>query len=604
MRLRTRLALRCLPALLGLLLFSGVVPPARATIRYSISVEHPERHLFHVEMRIPDVAGEVTVQMPAWNTLYQIRDFSSHVQQVEAFAGDRPVPIEKLDKLTWRIQGKGTITIRYATYWDEPGPFASQLNAAHAFLNPAMVLLYVPARRGEPVSLTIGFVTGVWSDGTGSSLQTVERMGAFEGLLFAADSYDALADAPIEIGPIRQFNLSGNLSHIHVAVHGDNWKQERVAGALQKICAYELNLMGGAPFQDYTFLLHIGGATRGGGGMEHANSTAISVPSEDYLFNVAAHEFFHLWNVKRIRPATLDPVDYAKEEFTRALWFAEGVTNTYASYTMVRTGLWTKDQFLEDLSAQIAGIESRPANRWQSAEQSSLDAWFEKYPLYNRPGFSVSYYAKGQILGVLLDILIRDRTDNAKSLDDVLRAMNTEFAQKGKSYRDSLDVRLAAERVAGGSLQEFFERYVAGTDPFPYGAILPLAGLELRSASRSGAALGFVLDRAADGRAIVTDLDPDSAAAKAGLQDGDVILRWNDSDPPQWISSWLGEHRAGDKLRLKVRRDAKEVALDVRLGETTETLWQVVEAASVNEKAKRIRNGLLHGVTESAAPPH
>jgi predicted metalloprotease with PDZ domain len=151
-------------------------------------------------------------------------------------------------------------------------------------------------------------------------------------------------------------------------------------------------------------------------------------------------------------------VDYTKEQYTRALWFAEGVTSTYAAYTLVRTQLWSKEQFYFDLSQQISELESRPANQWQSAEESSLDAWLERYPLYNRPQESVSYYAKGQVLGVLLDILIRERANNEKSLDDVLRAMNGEFARQNKPYRDSLDVRLTAEKVAGGSFDEFFGR--------------------------------------------------------------------------------------------------------------------------------------------------
>ncbi len=204
--------------------------------------------------------------------------------------------------------------------------------------------------------------------------------------------------------------------------------------------------MGGAPFERYTFILHFGKGAAGGG-MEHANSTAIGAYSDEYLPVVAAHEFFHLWNVKRIRPASLDPVDDTKEQFSRALWFAEGVTNTYGSYTLVRSGIWSKEQFYADLGEQITELEGRPANRWQSAEQSSLDAWLEKYPLYNQPEFSVSYYTKGQVLGNLLDILIRDRTGNEKSLDDVMRSMNTNFAKSGKTYRDSLDVQLTAENI-------------------------------------------------------------------------------------------------------------------------------------------------------------
>jgi predicted metalloprotease with PDZ domain len=196
-----------------------------------------------------------------------------------------------------------------------------------------------------------------------------------------------------------------------------------------------MKLMDGAPYQKYSFLFHVGKAAAGsGGGMEHANSTAIFVASDAYMWNVSAHEFFHLWNVKRIRPATLEPVDYTREMYTRSLWFAEGVTNTYGSYTLVRTGLWA-NEFYQDLGNQISEIEASPGgDSGKSAEESSLDAWLEKYALYTQPQRSVSYYTKGQVLGVLLDIVIRDRTDNQKSMDDVLRAMNENFA-KEKFYR-------------------------------------------------------------------------------------------------------------------------------------------------------------------------
>src|SRR5262249_17473225 len=258
----------------------------------------------------------------------------------------------------------------------------------------------------------------------------------------------------------------------------------------------------------YLFIFHIGKAAQGaGGGMEHANGTAINVSSGQALAGVAAHEFFHLWKVKGIRPASLEPVDYTREQYTRALWFAEGVTSTYGSYTMLRSHLWSKQQFYDDLSQQISELESRPANQWQSAEQSSLDAWLEKYPLYNRPESSVSYYTKGQILGVLLDLQIRQRTDGAKSLDDLLRLLNDEFARAGKFYRDSLDLRLSAERIAGGSFVEFFDRFVAHANPFPYGETLGFAGLELHKTEIRRATLGFTAERNTEGALVVRSVE-------------------------------------------------------------------------------------------------
>ena len=587
-----------LPAILCLSIFLAFDTSCKATIRYEISLARPEQHLFHVTMTIPEVKGEVTVQMPAWNALYQIRDFSTHVRQLEASAGTQIAPVEKLDKQTWRIQGQGTIEVRYATYWDETGPFAAQLNSEHAFINPALILMYVPARRLEDVSVAMADVPYDWRVVSAAGFASAEY-GRSRSVLSQSPNYDALADAPIEVGRFDEFQLPGIAPEIRVVVHGDNWKKKQVEEDLKRICQYELKLMDGAPFEHYLFILHIGKGA-GGGGMEHANSTAISVSSEEYLPAVAAHEFFHLWNVKRIRPASLEPVDYTKEQYTRALWFAEGVTNTYASLTLVRSGIWTKDQFYADLGEQFSELENRPANRWQSAEQSSLDAWFEKYPLYNQPEYSVSYYSKGQVLGDLLDILIRDRTNNGKSLDDVLRALNSEFARSRKFYRDSADILRTVDKIAGAPFEEFFRKYVAGTDPFPYQQVLALAGLDLRIAETRRPTLGFLTEHDLDGLLVVRTVDPEGLAAQAGLRNGDVIINWNGGEAPRRIERWLREQKPGDLLKLRVRREDHQLALEFKLGEIKAVLYAVSEISHPSKEARRIRDGLLHGTTGAA----
>ena len=595
---------------LALLVGFACCSSLQATIRYEVSLAHPEQHLFHVTMTIPDVDNEVLIQIPAWNALYQIRDFSSHIQQVEVRQGSvqpRSHPttevatpsIEKIDKQTWRITGNGTVVVRYATYWDEPGPFATQLNREHAFINPAMILMYVPERRSEEVHLGLDDVPLIWQ-GSGPGIQMIEQMGRARHFSATFADYDALADAPIETGKYEEFQLPGMSPEVWVIIHGDNYKKKQVEAELKRICEYEIKLMGKAPYWRYTFIVHIGkGATDAGGGMEHADSTAIFVPSGEALASVAAHEFFHLWNVKRIRPATLYPVDYTKEQYTRALWFAEGVTSTYGSYTLERSGLWSKQQLYHDLSEQITELEARPANLWQSAEQSSLDAWLEKYSLYENPEHSVSYYTKGQILGVLLDILIRDRTDNQKGLDDVLREMNKNFGVPGKPYRDSLDVQLTAEKVAGVSFEDFFKYYVAGANALPYQAIFPLAGLELRQTTRQHAALGFAAEGAPKGPLVVRTVAANSAAAEAGLQAGDFILKWNGGDPPRRSNDWLRQHKAGELLHLVVRREGAELKIDFHLGEITETFYDLAEDSRAGDKARHIREGLLHGVTDA-----
>ncbi len=255
-----------IPAGLFLLFILTFSPSGRATIQYTVLLDHPEKHLFRVTMTIPDVTGEVIVRMPAWNALYQIRDFGSHVQEVEAFAGAQKTFPEKLDKQTWRIKGTGTIKIVYATYWDEVGPFASQLNAEHAFINPAMILMYVPERRSENVKLSIPNPPDDWR-AESASAGGFESMGGARAFFFEAPNYDV------------EFPLAGFKPEIWVVIHGDNWSRKHVEEDLRRICKYELKLMGDAPFERYTFIIHVGKGA-GGGGMEHANSTAIGVYSD------------------------------------------------------------------------------------------------------------------------------------------------------------------------------------------------------------------------------------------------------------------------------------------------------------------------------------
>jgi predicted metalloprotease with PDZ domain len=575
-----------------------LVQPANAEIRYTVSLAHPEQHLFHVTLEIPDVKDQLDLQMAAWDALYEIRDFSSHVQRVTASANGREVPIEKLDKLTWRVQATGTVKVSYDTFWDDPGPFSSQLNSEHAFINPAMILMYAPDRRKEESAISIEAVPLDWRVASATPAQS-NSTGGGSLITLHAPSFDALADGPIEVSHFEEFTIHDLTPPVHVIIHGDDYKRHDVESALRKICAYEIKLMDGAPYPDYTFIFHIGKAANGsGGGMEHANSTAIYIPSGALLPNISAHEFFHLWNVKRIRPASLEPVDHTREMYTRSLWFAEGVTNTFSSYALVRTGIWSKQEFLQDLSQQITELESRPAEEWQSAEQSSLDAWLEKYALYNQPQRSVSYYTKGQVLGFLLDIVLRDRTENQRSLDDLLRTMNADFAKEGKFYRDSLDIRLEAEKLTGGSLSDFFDNYVGGANPLPYQKLLARAGLELRTHESVRATLGFLPQRDPGAGWTVAAVDPEGPAAKGGLQVGDEIVRWNNSDVPRRPERWAAQQKPGDVLRLRIRRVEKEESIEIHLGELHEKFFQVAEMSNADERAHRLRDGLLHGTTE------
>ncbi len=576
--------------------------PARATIEYTVSLAHPDRHVIGVTMRIPNVRDRVTVQMPAWNALYQIRDFASHVMQVTAKDGDgRVLPLRKIDKQTWTATGNGTITINYSTIWDDPGPFGTQLSAEHAFLNFAMLLLYVPDRRAEGDRVAFEDVPEGWR--VALELDPAQTNSASQNGAFVAPNYDALVDAPAEVGHFDEFDVNAGGRNIRIVVHGDPGDRIHLSDSLKRIVEYDVSLMGGAPYREYMFLFHVGG-NFGGGGMEHMNCTAISADVPAQLASYSAHEFFHAWNVKRIRPQSLEPIDYTREMWTRSLWFAEGVTNTYGAYAMLRTGLWSTAQFYSNLADQIRELQSRPAHRWQSAEQSSLDAWLEKYSVYNRPEESISYYNKGQILGVLLDLLIRDRTENRAGLDDVMRALNDEYAKEGRYYDDSEGLRAVMESVirkaapeANVDLGDFFNRYVSGVDEIPYADFLALAGLSLRDTSQHRASLGFSFNRNAPGAILVASVDADSGAADAGLKEGDVLTSINGEPFPKNPDRWLRDHQPDERVTIRVQRGGDTLDFSFPLGRLTEAAYQITESASATEKQRRIREGILHGVT-------
>ncbi len=574
--------------------------PARASIRYEVSLANPGRHFFHVTMTIPNADGGVTIQMPAWNALYEIRDFAYHVTELRATdAAQNPDRVVRMDKNTWHVDGRGEVRIEYATYWNDPGPFGTQIDSEHAFINLAMILCYVPERRAEDATLSFLDVANGWR----VAIELPKSASATA--MYVAPNYDALVDAPAEIGAFDEVDFQAGGKPFRAIVHGDAVDHARLTQMLTQIIESEARMMGGLPFQEYMFLFHIG-RSFGGGGMEHANCAAIGVESAAGLPSVTAHEFFHLWNVKRIRPQSLEPVDYTREMWTPSLWFAEGVTSTYAAYTLVRTGLWNKAEFLADLGDQITQLNSRPARSWQSAEESSVDTWFENYPLYQRPDFSISYYNKGQLLGVALDLTIRDRTDNRASLDDVLRLLNTEYAQQRRFYRDGAGIRAAAEQAirnakpdADANLGDFFARYVAGTDEMPFGTLLSIAGLTLDPHGQARATLGFSVSRNGAGEAVISDIEDPGPAARAGIREGDVLASLNDAELSGSAARWLRGRSPGEMVRMRIRRDNAEREVSFALGEEAQHAYTVTELPHPSERQQRVLKGVLQGTTDA-----
>ena len=578
--------------------------PASAKIHYRVSLAQPGQHIFHVNMSVPDARGSLTVALPAWNSLYQIRDFSYRLRDLRARTGGATgdsVGLEALDKQTWKINAAGlhslgTVEISYAIYWDEPGPFSSQLDEKHAFANFADILLYVPDRRNEESDVQFTNVPAGWNT-------VLELPQQNDGQTYFAPNYDTLVDAPARLGNFMTSDFTESGARFRVilieSVSANAGSADDFIARLKKLVAYELSLMKGPPFTEYTFFFEIGPyAEVGGGGMEHANCTAIAAGSENEAIATAAHEFFHAWNVKRIRPKKLEPVDYSKEQYTRALWFAEGVTSTYGAYTLVRSGLASPQQFYDDLGTQFSQLDSEPARLVQSVEESSLDAWLEGYPLYRAPDRSISYYNKGQIVGHLLDLKIRDLTDNHKSLDDVMRLLFTEYAQKGKYYDESEGVRAAVEQVAGKSFKEFFADYVSGTKEIPYQDFLSVAGLEVHTESATNVDPGFYAVAAPGSRWQVAEIMPGGAAASAGLQAGDELVTLDGQEPMGNPMRDLRKRKPGEHVILGIKRDGEARNVEMALAQATLKRYMVSESASANERQKRILQGILHGTTD------
>lgn len=576
-----------------LALLPALALPARAEIRYSVSLARRADHQFVVTMLVPDVRGKLVVAMPAWNATYDIRDFAERVEDVHASlanAGATALPVRALDQQTWQIDANGSVRVDYSVFWNDPGPFSSQLNSRHAFVNLAEILFYAPARRSEAAEVEFTDLPAGWKI-------AIELPAGHCPACYDAAGYDSLVDAPAEIGTFSEFRLDANGAHFRVAVDGAGWEQPVLENWLRKIVTCETTMMREAPFREYLFLYHLG-PEGGGGGMEHANSTAIAVQNAAEIPGVTAHEFFHLWNVKRIRPQSLEPVDYSRQMWTRALWFAEGVTSTYGSYTLVRTGLWTPDQYFEHLSRLITELEASPSRRWQSAEESSLDTWLDKYPFYRRPDRSFSYYNKGELLGLLLDILIRGDTGNRAGLDDVMRYMNDAYAHQGRFYNDSAGVEAAVERVSGSSFADFFRRYVAGTGEIPWAQILGGAGLGVKTQPALVADPGFDWQWTSTGAAEVTEVLPGGAAEKAALKQGDRILSAGGQPLPRSPQSWADRYQPGESIVLRIERGGQTLTLPLNFGALARTLYSVQPLANPTAGQRRILDGILHGTTQ------
>ena len=560
-------------------------------IGYTISLASPEQHLVEVRIMLPAGRAQRELQLPVWNALYQVRDFAQYVNWVRAKDGSgKELPVRKLTTSRWQIQGaENGAKVSYQIYADSPGPFGAQLNSHHAFFNLAEILMYPldalnPAMRVHFDHLPDGWRIAI-------PLQPLPSGD------FSADNYDRLVDSPVEISSFQESDFDEAGGHFRIIVDAEpaDYDMDRIVAALHKIVAAATSWMNDRPFDTYTFFYHF---PRGpaGGGMEHAYSTAIDISADVMkrslgpLDGVTAHEFFHLWNVKRIRPQTLEPVDYTKENYTRALWFSEGVTSTAEGTILLRAGLLDEPRYLSRLGAEITELERRPAHLTQSAEESSLDAWLEGSSYYHRPERSISYYNKGELLGVMLDLAVREASHGQASLREVLQWMNANYARKGRFFNDSDGVREAAEAVSHADLGWFFHKYVAGTEEIPWSDFLRLVGLRVEQVAHTEADAGFAAWRDFDGPMSVGAVTPGSEAERAGLQVGDIIVELQGKPAGQESHEALARLNPGDTVTVKVRgRLGTEHELTWKVGSRQEVSYEVkdLDQVTVDQRARR-----------------
>ena len=590
----------------ALLIWIAAAGAANAATNYTISLASPGQHLVEVQILLPQGPEQRELQLPVWNALYQVRDFAKYVNWVRARdRAGRALTVRQVDKSRWQITGaQDGAVIEYQIFADSPGPFGAQFNSHHAFLNLAQVLMYPLDARTGPMAVRFNQLPEGWRVAT--PLAPMPEGG------FSAESYDRLVDSPVEIGAFQESDFDEGGGHYRVVIDAEpgDYDMEKIGAMIHKIVAGATSWMDDRPFDSYMFLYHFPKGPAGGG-MEHSYSTAIEVNADvlarapEVLASVTAHEFFHLWNVKRIRPQTLEPVDYTKENYTRALWFSEGCTSTASDIIQLRGGLLDENRFERDLASGIGELERRPAHLTQSAEESSLDAWMEGDAYYRRPERSISYYNKGELLGITLDLAVREASHGQASLREVFQRMNRNYAQKARFFPDSDGVREAAEAVSHADLGWFFAKYVAGTEEIPWNDFFRSVGLRVAEGKNTVADAGFVASRNFDGPMTVAAVSAGSEAERAGLQVGNTILEINGNAAGQESAQEIERLAPGDTITLKISaRRGGERELKWKVGSREEISYELKDVENVTAEQRARRVAWLKGESQIPQEAH
>ena len=565
-------------------------------IAYQINIADVHSHHYQVTLTVAQPAAETLVSLPVWiNGSYMVREFGRHLSGVTARQGRRVLAAEQTDKTSWRLRcsGRGALTIRYRVYAFDTSVRAAFLDYQRGFFNASSLCLRVHGRHAEPHQMRLGRLPAGWQVAT-----ALPSAPGAQALAFEAADYDALADHPVALGRFwRGSFLAGGVPHEFVVAGAlPSFDGQRLLADTQRICGQQIDFWHGhdgsaPPFQRYVFLLHA--VADGYGGLEHRASTALIAARRDLpralpphqrgdghgsgvsdgystLLGLVSHEYFHTWNVKRLKPAELAQIDHQAENYTELLWFFEGFTSYYDDLMLLRCGLIDVARYLTLLAKEINGVAASPGRALQSVAQASFDAWVKYYRSdENTPNATVSYYLKGALVALAFDLSLRQ---HGASLDDVMRGLWArsgagEGAPDGRPAGGAItenDIAEVLAQVAGRPMADELRDWVHGTDDLPLADLLHGIGVQLRP-ERAGfaASLGLRLSEGPVSGVQVKTVLYGSAAAAAGVSAGDELLavdgwRIRRLDEAQ---AWIGREQPFELLLV---RDQRVLALTVR----------------------------------------
>ncbi|MBO0721609.1 MAG: M61 family metallopeptidase [Blastocatellia bacterium] len=459
------------------------IAQAAPRLDYTIGIADAARHLFHLKIQASNISEpNLDISLPSWTPgWYTIRPYAANIIRLRADGMGRRLELHALDKQTWRIatEGNRSLTIEYDYFADNLNVNGAELTEKRGFFIGTNLFVYLPGHTSDTPATLRFEIPENWRIATGL------KKGNEKNVYLVRD-FDNLVDCPTVMGEFDELTVTALGINIHIIIDPPGQVSheygEKLKNYLGRIIESQGKMFGSLPYEEY-WVLYVTGKLRGGGALEHENSTNImrpAMPADPLeIAGVTSHEHFHAWNVKRIRPAGIFRYDYSKEQYFRELWFAEGFTSYYGDLHIRRAGIRTASEYLHGLETQISRLQSTEARKWVSISDASTMTWLSYGGIGNGfANFTTDYYNKGELVGLLLDLEIRGRTSGKKSLDDVMRSLFENYYKKKRGYTNE-DVEKVASEIAGRSFKDFFDRYVTGTAELDYDAALSYAGLRL-----------------------------------------------------------------------------------------------------------------------------